>query len=150
MRCFPKYFRSFQHFSGQLTFSKRSLRLSRNFGAKTEAYRGSSSMRAAGAPWGTRAAAPSSRGNFDLDLRGAAHHRVPWRNSVWIRLMVRWEIGRQYSSCFGPAWLSRSAWQTSFFRNFAQLPRQIQMTSLRLQAKNLALYTASSKLFVVR
>ena len=34
-------------------------------------------------------------------------------------------------------------------RNFAQLPRQIQMTSLRLQAKNLALYTASSKLFVV-
>ena len=63
---------------------------------------------------------------------------------------MRWEIGRHSSSCFGSAWLSRSAWQASFFfRNFAQLPRQIQMTSLRLHVKNLALYTASSKLFVV-
>ena len=56
--------------------------------AKTEAHRGSSTLRASRAPWGTGAAAASDGRDSDLDLRGATHHRVPWRNSVPSCLML--------------------------------------------------------------
>ena len=52
--------------------------------------RGSSTLRAAGARRSARTFAASGYGDSDLDIWGATHHRVPWRNSVWIRLMVRW------------------------------------------------------------
>jgi hypothetical protein len=57
---------------------------------QSEAHRGSSRVPAAGAPWGTCAAAASGCGDFDLDIRGATHHWVPWRKSAWMRLIVKW------------------------------------------------------------
>ena len=51
--------------------------------AKTEAHRGSSTLRAAGAPHrGSCATAASGGRDSDLDIWGATRHRVPWRDSV--------------------------------------------------------------------
>ena len=73
-------------------------------GSKTKAQRGSAVLRAAVA-WGTRAAAPSRWSrcrDSDLELRGAAHHRVPWRKSGWSRLMTYWcVLRREWMGCWG-------------------------------------------------
>ena len=89
--------------------------------AKTEAHSGSSTLRAARAPWGTGTAATSDCRDFDLEIWGATHHRVPCRNSAPRRsIMLRWgswealKLDRQQTSLlfFGrlevPSWLRSS------------------------------------------
>ena len=147
--------------------------------AKTEVHRGSSTLRAARAPWGTGAAAASDCRDFDLEIWGATHHRVPCRNSAPRRsIMLRWgswealKLDRQQTSlpflvvlkCLagfalhiaeylvgcqqstsdvnqGISGSANNLPQVNFdtlasVQKLRKLPRQIQMTSLRLAAKN--------------
>ena len=125
--------------------------------AKTEAQRCSSTLRAAGAPHrGSCATAASGCRDSDLDIWGATHHRVPWMNSVpscfilslvvlnsWLRsfsgrvtaVLPAVNSLHQLLEASQVLLIGQLNLGTLDSRDLAQL-RQIQMTSLRLAAKN--------------